>query len=254
MQLGILGALALLAGGFAGSTALAQGPAGFQEIYAEPTNVNLGGRWVVADIALYADMNAAARNDLRLALVTDVTDFIEQTETDLENWIAAHQERCGNRWTAGEPLIEFPPGAIRFALDLELEIWNCGWNGKGEPGRWTRETGKVDVTLEPYVDDGKLQARLVDFSITDRSGYSKYLPLESLTRIALNNELNKLNRNRKFYRAPNPLFTEGFSYRSIGAKVNSNGRVVITALYGATGPAKAFDRVTEKLRKDGLTQ
>ena len=62
-------------------------------------------------------------------------------------------------------MIAFPPGAIRFALDLEVELWNCGWNGKGQPRRYAREGGTVDVTLEPFVEDGKLQARLEAFSI-----------------------------------------------------------------------------------------
>lgn len=234
--------------------AAAQGPAGYQRIYAEPTEVNLGGRPVVADIALYADMERAAGGALQLALVTDVTDFVEETQTDLKNWIAARQDRCGDRWRSGEPLIAFPPGAIRFALALELEVWNCGWNGTADPRRLTRETGKVDVTLEPYVDDGELQARVTAFSISERRGYSRYLPLESLTRLILNNEIRKLNNNPKFYRAPKPLFGEGFVYESIGAAENADGRVVITAHYKARGAAETFDRVIEKLREDGLTQ
>lgn len=233
---------------------MAQAPAGFEAIYDAPTGVNLAGRPVVADIALYADRQAAARGDLRLALVTDVTDFIAETERDLENWIAAHQARCGERWAAGEPLIEFPPGSIRFALELELEVWNCGWDGKGEPGRMARESGKVDVTLDPYVEDGKLQARLNDFSIDQRSGVSKYLPLEFVVRQFLNAELKKLNENRKFYRAPQPLYGEGFSYESIAAKKLANGRVVITARYKAAGSADAFDRLAARMRDEGVTQ
>ena len=58
-----------------------------------------------------------------------------------------------------------------------------------------RETGKVDVTLDPYVEDGKLQARLSAFSIGERSGVSKYLPLEFVVRQFLNAELKKLNEN-----------------------------------------------------------
>ncbi len=236
------------------SPSMAQAPAGFEAIYDAPTEVNLGGRPVVADIALYADRQAAARGDLRLALVTDVTDFIAETERDLENWIAAHQARCGERWAAGDPLIEFPPGAIRFALELELEVWNCGWDGKGEPGRIAREAGKVDVTLDPYVEDGKLQARLSAFSIGERSGVSKYLPLEFVVRQFLNAELKKLNENRKFYRAPKPLYSEGFSYESIAAKKLATGRVVITARYKAAGSPETLDRVAAKMRDEGVTQ
>ncbi|MEQ8936159.1 MAG: hypothetical protein RIE56_10255 [Amphiplicatus sp.] len=233
---------------------MAQAPAGFEAIYDAPTDVNLGGRPVVADIALYADMSAAARGELQLALVTDVTDFIAETERDLENWIAAHQQRCGERWAAGAPLIEFPTGAIRFALELELEVWNCGWDGKGKPGRMAREAGKVDVTLDPYVEDGKLQARLNAFSIDARSGVSKYLPLEFVVRQFLNAELKKLNENRKFYRAPQPLYGEGFSYESIAAKKLANGRVVITARYKAAGPQETLVRVAAKMRDEGVTQ
>jgi hypothetical protein len=254
MRIALSGATALLIGFLAAPGAVGQGPDGFAQIYSEPTNVNLGGRWVVADIALYADMAAAERDDLRLALVTDVTKFIDETENDLRNWIATHQERCGNRWGAGEPLIEFPEGAIRFALELELEVWNCGWNGNGEPGRLTRETGTVDVTLQPFILGGRLQARLRAFSITGREGYSKYLPLESLARMMLDNELGKLNENRKFHQAPEPLNGEGFSYRNIEAEVDESGRVVITASYRTKGPPEKFDRVIEKLRKNGLTQ
>jgi hypothetical protein len=235
------------------ATAAAQAPAGYEPIYAAPTAVNLGGRPVVADIALYADRKAAARGDLRLALVTDVTPFIEETETDLENWIATHQERCAERWGAGEPLIAFPPGAIRFALYLEFEMWNCGWDGKGEPGRIAREAGKIDVTLNPYIEDGKLQARLGAFTISERSGVSKYLPLEFVARQALAGELKKLNENRKFYRAPEPLHGEGFQYDSITAR-EANGRIVITARYRAKGSADAFGRLAAKLRESGLTQ
>ncbi len=236
------------------ATAAAQAPAGYEAIDAGPTNVNLGGRPVVADITVYADRAAAKRGDLRVALVTDVTSFIEETERDLENWVATHQERCGNRWGAGEPYIAFPPGAIRFALYLELEVWNCGWDGKGEPGRLAREAGKVDVTLNPYVEDGKLQARLGAFSITEQNGVSKYLPLEFVARQALNGELKKLNENRKFYRAPKPFYDEGFSYESIGAQKHAGDRVVITARYKARGPAETLQRLAKKMREEGVTQ
>lgn len=251
MRFALSGAFVLL---FVSWSAAAQGPVGFAQIYSEPTNVNLGGRWVVADIALYTNPEGFERDDLQLALVTDVTMFIDETENDLKNWIAANRERCGNRWAAGEPLIEFPGGAIRFALELDLEVWNCGWNGKGEPARIAHEAGKVDVTLQPYILGGRLQAQLVAFSISERQGYSKYLPLESVTRAVLNSEIRKLNENRKFYRAPEPLNGEGFSYRNIEAKVGADGEVVITALYRTQGKPEKLDRLVAKLRKEGLTQ
>jgi hypothetical protein len=234
--------------------AAAQAPAGYEAIYDGPTTVNLGGRPVIAHIALYTDMDAAARGDLRLALVTDVTDFVEETANDLEVWVAAHQKRCGERWGAGEPSILFPQGMIRFGIDLELELWNCGWNGKGEPGRIAREAGSVDVTLEPYIEDGKLQSRLNDFAVFDRSGISKYLPLETFVRRRVDAELKKLNDNPKFYRAPKPLYGEGFQYESIGAKKDVNGRVVITAQYKAKGSVETLDRITQKMREEGITQ
>lgn len=236
------------------SAAMAQGPEGFDRIYNEPTKVNLGGRPVVADIALYTDQTKAEDDDLRLVLVTDVTKFIAETETDLENWVATNQNRCGERWDAGTPVIEFPSGGIRFMLDLELEVWNCGWNGKGKPGRMAQEAGRVDVTLEPYIQNGYLQARLQDFSIAERRGVSKYLPLEFVTRRVINGELKKLNKNTKFYRPPEPLHGEGFRYESIRAQKYEDGRVVITARYRATGPAQKLETVIRKMHSEGITQ
>lgn len=233
---------------------MAQAPAGYEAFYDEPTRVNLGGRWVTADIAFYADLAAAHQGDLRIALVTDVTEFIEDVERDLEIWVLTNRERCGERWSAGEPLIEFPAGAIRFALELELEVWNCGLRGKGEPGRFARERGTIDITLEPYVEDGKLQARLAAFSIDDQSGITKYLPLEIVVRRALNSELRKLNENKKFYRAPQPLYDAGFSYQSIGAKKRPGDRIVITARYVAAGPADTLEGLADSIRAKGITQ
>ncbi len=240
--------------GAAVAYAFAQAPAGYEKIYDEPTDVNLGGRWVVADIALYADMNAAGRNDLRLALVTDVTKFIEETERDLENWVAAHQERCGERWRAGAPMILFPDNAIRFVLDLEFEVWTCGVRGRAEPARIVYEAGRIDVTLDPYIEDGKLQARLDDFSIDNRAGVSKYLPLEFVARRVIEAELNNLNQNRKFYRAPDPLYAEGFAYASIEGQKTAGERVIITARYRATGGSEKLGRLIEAMREDGITQ
>lgn len=232
--------------------ARAQAPAGYAEIYNEPTNVNLGGRWVVADIALYADTPQAG--ELRLALVTDVTKFIEETGRDLENWVAARQDRCGERWDAGEPQISFPGDAIRFVLDLEYEMWSCGLGGQGAPGRIAREAGRIDVTLDPYVEDGKLQAGLAGLSVDEREGVSKYLPLEFVARQVINSELAKLNRNRKFYRAPNPLYAEGFEYESIGAEKLAGDRTVITARYRASGGLDKLDRLVEAVLEEGITQ
>ena len=246
-----LAALALTA--FA-TPASAQAPAGYEVFYEAPTRVNLGGRWVVAEIALYADMAAAHQGDLEVALVTDVTEFIEEVERDLEVWVATNQERCGERWGAGDPLIEFPPGAIRFALELDLELWNCGWNGKADPTRYAYEAGKVDVTLGPYVEDGKLQARLDAFSIDEQQGVSKYLPLEFVVRRVLNGELRKLNENTKFYRAPQPFFAGGFSYHSIGAQKKPDGHVVITARYSADGGPQDLDALAAAIRANGITQ
>ena len=232
----------------------AQAPDGFEVFYDEDTNVNLGGRWVVADISLWADPNATANGDLNVALVTDVTKFIEETEQDLENWIAARQDECGERWRAGDPLIAFPPDAIRFALDLEVELWNCGWNGKGKPRRYAREGGTVDVTLEPFVEDGKLQARLEAFSIEDQRGLTKYLPLEFFVRRALTSEIKKLNENRKFYRAPQPLFDAGFTYESIRAEKRDDDHVIITVHYVGNGDGDDLAALAISVREDGITQ
>lgn len=235
------------------AVALAAPPAGYEAIYDAPTRVNMGGRPVIADIALYADRAAAKNGDLKLVLETDVTDFIVDVEKDLEKWVAAHQDQCGQRWNAGKPLIDFPKGAIRFALDIELEVWNCGWDGKGEPGRMMLETGRVDVTLVPSAVDGKLQASLGELKIDNRSGVSKYLPLEFVTRSIVEQELKKLNQNPKFYKAPKPFIDEGFVYESIIGETSADKRVVITARYRAKGKESALKRLADRVRAEGIS-
>ncbi len=232
---------------------LAAAPKGYETIYDAPTRVNMGGRPVTAHIALYTDRAAAKGGDLKLVLQTDVTDFIADVERDLEKWVAAHQDRCGQRWNAGKPYIGFPKGAIRFALDIELEVWSCGWNGKGEPSRMMLETGKVDVTLIPAAVDGKLQASLGEFTISDRSGVSKYLPLEFVTKTIIEQELKKLNENPKFYKAPKPFFDEGFGYQSIAGDTGKDGRVVITARYRAKGAESKLKKVVDRVRAEGIS-
>ena len=233
------------------STAMAGAPDGFEKFYDSPTRVNMGGRPVVAEIALYADMNAADRGRLNIALVTDVTKFIEETESDLENWVSTHRNECGERWAAGDPIIGFPRGDIRFALNLEYEFWNCGWNGKGDPWRAVRETGSFDITLAPEVIEGKLQARLADFAIDQRTGVNKYLPLEFIARRVIQREIVNLNDNPKFFRAPQPFHREGFVYDAIEAE-RVNGRVIITARYRANAGREALDRIADALREDGI--
>jgi len=235
------------------SAALAAAPAGYETIYDAPTRVNMGGRPVTADIALHTDKKAAAAGDLKLVLTTDVTPFIADVEKDLEKWVKTHQDRCGQRWGAGKPVIEFPPGAIRFALDIELEVWNCGWNGKGEPGRFMTEAASIDVMLDPYVEGGKLQARLAELSIDNRRGMSKYLPLETVLKPILDDELRKLNANPKFYKAPKPFISEGFVYESIVGKRTAQGRVLITARYRAKGGEDALARVVDRVRNEGIS-
>ena len=235
------------------AAAAAAAPDGYEQFYDAPTRVNMGGRPVTAKIALYADRAAAKQGDLKIALVTDVTDFIADVEKDLEKWVAAHQDRCGQRWNAGKPIIDFPAGAIRFALDIELEVWNCGWNGKGEPGRMMLETGKIDVTLLPAAVDGKLQASLGDLSITDRGGVSKYLPLEFITRSIIEQELKKLNENPKFFKAPKPFVDEGFVYESIAGDTGDDKRVIITARYRAKGKESALKKIADRVRAEGVS-
>ncbi len=235
------------------AAAFAAPPKGYEAIYDAPTRVNMGGRPVTADIALYTDRAAAKNGDLKLVLVTDVTDFIIDVEKDLEKWVATHQDRCGQRWNAGKPLIDFPKGAIRFALDIELEVWNCGWDGKGEPGRMMLETGRVDVTLLPAAVDGKLQASLGDLTIDNRSGVSKYLPREFVTRSIVEQELKKLNQNPKFYKPPKPFIDEGFVYESISGDTGADKRVVITARYRAKGKEIALKRIADRVRAEGIS-
>ena len=248
-----------LAGALAAITALAPSsaapavPNGYETIYDAPTRVNMGGRPVTAVIALHADRVSAKKGDLRLVLETDVSKFIVDVERDLENWVAAHQDRCGQRWNAGKPIIGFPKGAIRFALDIELEVWNCGWNGRGEPARMILETGKVDVTLVPAAVDGKLQASLGEFKITDRSGVSKFLPLEFVVSGILDQEIRKLNDNPKFFKPPKPFVDEGFSYESIASAADKRGRVVITARYRAKGPESVLTTIAERVRAEGIS-
>lgn len=233
------------------SSALAGAPDNYEKFYDAPTRVNMGGRPVVADIALYANPSTSPDEQLEVALVTDVTKFIEETERDLEDWIATHREECGERWTAGDPIIGFPKGAIRFALALEYEYWNCGWNGNGRPWRAVRETGNIDVTIIPEIIDGKLQARLGDFSIDQRTGINKFLPLEFVTRRILLSEIEKLNENPKFYSAPQPFKDEGFTYRAIEAD-RENSRVIITARYVADGDDQTQERLTRELLDHGI--
>ena len=235
------------------ASALAGAPKGYETIYNAPTRVNMGGRPVTAGIALYADRAAAKKGDLKLILETDVTDFIYDVEKDLEKWVATHQDRCGQRWRAGKPIIGFPDGAIRFALDVELEVYNCGWNGKGEPSRMMLETGFVDVTLIPAAIDGKLQASLGDFSIDNRSGVSKYLPLEFVTRSIIDQELKKLNQNPKFYKAPKPFVEEGFVYEGITGAADENGRVIITARYRAKGKEATLKKLSARVGAEGIS-
>ena len=109
------------------------------------------------------------------------------------------------------------------------------------------------MTLVPFIADGKLQARLGSFALSDRKGVSKYLPLQFVVQRILTQELKKLNENRKFYRAPSPFFEQGFVYSSIqGEKFDDGERVVITAIYKAENPD--LDQLTSALRADGLTQ
>lgn len=244
--LGIVGALCVFI-----SSVSAQGPDGFEKFYDAPTQVNMGGRPVVADIALYTDFTSGEPSRLHVALVTDVTEFIEETERDLENWVATRRNECGERWKAGEPYIGFPTGAIRFALDLEYEFWNCGWNGKGTPWRVARETGKIDVTLDPEIVDGKLQASLTTLTIDERTGVNRYLPLEFVTRRVLETELEQLNKNPKFFRAPQPFHDEGFVYQDIRA-ARINDRVVITAQYSAIGDEETLEKIVVALRNEGI--
>jgi hypothetical protein len=229
-------------------------PAGLTTIYDAPTKVNLAGRPVVADIALHADQTAAKTGVLKLALTTDVTKFVDETENDLKNYIAGRYNDCGERWTSGEPQISFPNNAIRFQLAITVEYWQCGWNGKGKPGRMTRDGGSVDVTLIPYVEAGKLQAKLGNLDIVVTDGLGKYMPLEFMVKQAVDGELKKLNNNPKFYRAPNPLFAEMFRYESMAAKVDAQKRVIITARYGANGKAAVFDRIVARMKSEGVTQ
>lgn len=235
------------------TSAVAAAPKSLERFYDAPTRVNMGGRPVTADIALYTDRALAKKGDLKLVLVTDVTDFIADVEKDLEKWVATHQDTCGQRWNAGKPIIDFPEGAIRFALEIELEVWNCGWNGKGEPGRMMLETGKIDVTLIPAAIDGKLQASLGDFSITNRSGVSKYLPLEFITQSIIEQELKKLNDNPKFYKAPKPFVDEGFVYESIAGDTGADNRVIITARYRAKGKESVLKTIADRVRSEGIS-
>jgi len=246
------GVAALLAA-LLSAPAFAAAPAGYDVIYDAPTRVNMGGRPVTADIALFADRAAAKKGDLRLILETDVTDFIGDVEKDLEKWVATHQDKCGQRWNASKPIIDFPQGAIRFALDIELQVYNCGWNGKGEPGRIMLETGFIDVTLTPSAIDGKLQASLAEFSITNRSGMSKFLPLEFVTRSIIEQELKNLNQNPKFYKAPKPFVEEGFIYEGISGATGVDKRVIITARYRAKGKENILKKVADRVRSEGIS-
>ena len=233
--------------------ARAAAPDGYETIYDAPTRVNLGGRPVIAGIELATDRAAAKKGDLQLLLITDVTDFIVDVEKDLEKWVAAHQDRCGQRWKAGKPYIGFPKVAIRFALDIELDVYHCGWNGKSDPTLLTSETGRVDATLTPSAVDGKLQAELSAFSIANRGGVSKFLPLEFVTRAIIEQEIGKLNENPKFYKAPKPIIDEGFGYEAIAGETRDDGRVIITARYRAKGKEAALTRVADRVRAEGIS-
>jgi hypothetical protein len=128
----------------------ARPPAGLTTFYAGPTKVDLAGRPVIADIALHADMAAAQKGALKIALTTDVTTFVDQTEKDLKDYIAGRTSACGERWSSNEPEISFPADSIRFTMEIAVEFWQCGLDGKAKPARMTRDGGRIDVTLAHY--------------------------------------------------------------------------------------------------------
>lgn len=250
-KLTAMAAAGLVATAFVAMSAKAQAPAGFEPFYERPTDVNLGGRPVVADIMLSGRANLRSR---RVALTVDVTKFIDETEEDLKAWIAARQNECGERWGAGEPVIAFSGETIRFAVDLTYELWTCGITGEAEPARLARERGLVDVALAAEIIDGKLQARLVDFTLSERQGVNRYLPLEFVIRRVLEAELRNLNANPKFWRAPQPFADEGYIYDDIDAQIYSDGRAVITAVYRTDDAGASFSRLAARVAKEGLTQ
>lgn len=249
-------AVLTLAAGALAVPAMAQtdAPDGYETFWDEPTRVNLAGRPVLADIALHFHQSKIERDDLDIALTTDVTKFVVETERDLENWINARRERCGERWGAENAEISFPDGNIRFQMKIIFEYYQCGLRGNADPSAIAHESGQIDVVLEPYVENGKLQAQLGKLEINNRKGVSRVLPLEFALKRVVDSELKKLNDNPKFYRAPEPLFSENLVYESINGEVTNDDRIVITAHYVGDGDEAALVRIMRGLREDGVTQ
>ena len=106
--------------------------------------------------------------------------------------------------------------------------------------------------LVPAGVDGKLQASLGEFAIDNRSGVSKFLPLEFVLRGVLEQEIRKLNGNPKFYKAPKPFIDEKFGYEKIVGTTRDD-RVVITAHYRAKGKEAALKRVVDRVRSEGIS-
>ena len=244
MRVFFLTVFASLAAALSAPIASAQEPT---LIYSEPTQVNMGGRPVTADIDLYTNPS----DTITVLLVTDITKFIVETQEDLKAFVASRYNRCGERLQTSDPIIEFPADRIRFRLDLDYEVWNCGLLGDSEPRRVIRETIDLDVKLLPQIEDGKLQAYLDSFSLGERTGLNQFLPVETILQKIIESNLRTLNKNPKFYRAPQPFHREGFAYDAIRADLDGD-QVIITATYSADGDAATLDRLTASLRDDGI--
>lgn len=154
---------------------------------------------------------------LRIQAEAKVADALPRAARAMERAVAAHDRGCEERWSAwgGDLGVAGAPGAdgvLNARLTVRVEKWIC----KLIKTRVARETATLYATVQPRVSDGRLALVLTRFDMSDLGAISKAFGVKRKVRAALQNEIDRINRDPDFHTPPPEFRDAGFQYHAAG--------------------------------------
>ena len=146
-------------------------------------------------------------------------------------------QTCEDRLSVNDTQISAGSGVLTATIDLTYEQWVCGRVlGQDTENAILRETVAIQGAFAPFVEDGKLQIRLDEFSIENLGVLARIVNVEEMLRADLEQAVTALNADASFSTLPAALADEGYRWESVSVQAAQGGELSVAVV----GPDSAL--------------
>ena len=202
----------------------------------ETLRLTVGGQTLIIPVEFDAGPGDAA-DSLRLSATTNLATVLPIASAALWTQMQNLPQTCEDRLSVNDTQISAGSGVLTATIDLTYEQWVCGRVlGQDTENAILRETVAIQGAFAPFVEDGKLQIRLDEFSIENLGVLARIVNVEEMLRADLEQAVTALNADASFSTLPAALADEGYRWESVSVQAAQGGELSVAVV----GPDSAL--------------